>query len=437
MPGYVFVGDAVNIWLVTIGEPLPLDPDVRKLRTGMLADCLVEKGHTLRWWVSDFEHQRKKMVFESDREVSLSNRLTLQVLHGSGYHKNISLSRYLDHRILAHKFSVYSPKVEPPDVIVASIPCHHLAYETVRYAHSRKIPVLIDVRDLWPDVFLDYVKNNFLKRIVKFFLRNDFARLKNLLKNADALLAISNGCLQWGLEKAGRQANQWDRVFYLGYEYKQGSSVNVNDAIFTDWLREIKNKKILVFIGTFGMSYELPLLVQAARRMQNSGMNELCFVIAGTGEQEQTIRRETRGLSNVILPGWIGSSEIQMLLSRGYAGLLACRSIEHALPNKTLEYLSAGLPVISSLEGEMADMIAKYKLGFNYSPGDLEGLCNAITVLASDQLLHDEMSINALAFFQKYGDANVIYTTFAKHIEAFVQSRDKMYRYAGNSNHHK
>jgi len=413
----------MNIWLVTIGEPLPLNADVRKLRTGMLADRLAENGHVVRWWVSAFEHQRKVMLFDKDEEVPLSDNLTLQVMRGSGYRKNISLSRYLDHRIIAKKFRIQSRKKLRPDIIVASVPCHHLAYETVQYARSMNVPVFADVRDLWPDIFLDNIYSRFLKKIGRIFLRNDFARLRFLLRNANALLAISNGCLQWGLQNAGRPPNEWDRVFFLGYKASRMSPAHGNGTVLPDWLRGKDDKKILVFIGTFGFSYELLLILQAARRIEAAGKNNICFVIAGTGEQAEAVQREARGLSNVILPGWIGSNEIRMLLSRGYAGLLSCRSIEDALPNKTFEYLSAGLPVISSLEGEMADMIERFKLGINYRPGDLEGLCHAIDTLVGDTRLREEMSANALDFFRKHGDADTIYTEFAKHIEEFMRDR--------------
>jgi hypothetical protein len=94
----------MNVWLTQTGEPLPLKPGVRKMRTGLLADKLVERGHVVRWWTSAFEHQRKVRLFESDQEIPLSPGLILQVLRGCGYSSNISLARYLDHRMIAGKF---------------------------------------------------------------------------------------------------------------------------------------------------------------------------------------------------------------------------------------------------------------------------------------------------------------------------------------------
>jgi glycosyltransferase involved in cell wall biosynthesis len=416
----------VNIWLLQIGEPLPLQPGVRKMRTSMLANHLVALGHRVRWWVSAFEHQRKRMLYQNDREVPLFPGLTLEVLRGCGYSSNISPARYLDHRLVARKFRQKAPRLQPPDVIVASMPCHHLAFEAVRYARRRNIPVLVDIRDLWPDIFLSNLDNSFSGKLGHLALHFDFQRLRILLQEADGLIAVSKGYLQWALEKAGRVAREWDHVFLLGYQAPQNTAILPESAKLPDWLFGQEGKKLLLFIGTFGFSYELRLVVEAARRLESAGRKDVCFVLAGTGEQADILRRESAGLSNVILPGWVDAPEINALLAHGYLGLVPCLSEIHTLPNKPFEYLSAGLPLISSLEGEMAELINDHGLGLNYRSGDLEGLCQALETLLNDQELWNRISAKALAFFKDYGDADQIYAEYARHIESLAKVNKRL-----------
>ena len=85
-------GRLMDIWLFQTGEPLPIRNDVRKMRTAVLADKLLEHGHSVFWWASAFEHQRKVMVSKKDRNFDISERYTIRVLRGCKYHKNISLS---------------------------------------------------------------------------------------------------------------------------------------------------------------------------------------------------------------------------------------------------------------------------------------------------------------------------------------------------------
>jgi glycosyltransferase involved in cell wall biosynthesis len=156
--------------------------------------------------------------------------------------------------------------------------------------------------------------------------------------------------------------------------------------------------------------------------ISKKGYEDVVFVLAGKGEQLKHVRNETRCCRNVVLPGWIDSGEIGEVLKRAYLGLVPCKSIENTIPNKSFEYLSAGVPMVSSLEGEMADLIRKHGLGFNYRSGDVEGLCDCIERVLDNSVLREEISANGLKFFRKYGDADKIYTDYAEHIEQLVET---------------
>lgn len=408
-----------NIWLIQIGEPLPLNPEVRKMRTGLLAERLADRGHSVRWWASAFEHQRKVMAFDRDAEHPLRDGLTLQILKGCGYRRNISLQRYLDHRLVARKFRAQAPALPAPDAIVASMPDHHLAWEAVRYARNRGIPVLVDIRDPWPDLFVDALPGRSLRALGRIVLAGDFRKLSALLRGADGILAMSEGLLRWALDKIPRPAGPTDRVFYMGYRKAPPEP----DLPAPPWLAGGKDLKRFVYVGTFGHSYDLGLILEAAKALLRDGRRDMQFILAGTGEQDSEMRRRVEALPNVVLPGWIGAGEIRALLRSAWAGIVPGPMVTGALPNKIFEYLSAGLPLVSCLEGEMADVIRRHGLGLNYRAGDLEGLLAALRTLADSGPSRSEMAGNAAAFYQREGDADVIYDAYARHVEKMAAAR--------------
>ena len=414
----------MNIWLFQTGEPLPIRSGVRKMRIAVLADKLLERGHSVFWWASAFEHQQKIMVSNKDRNFDISKRYSIRVLRGCKYRKNVSIARYIDHQTVALKFRIQSRKFPKPDVIVASMPDHLLAYEAARYARKNSVPFLVDIRDLWPDIFLNRFKSMGLYGIGKIALSLDFARLTFLLKNADSLVAVSKGYLKWGLDKIGRPQSSFDKVFYLGYKAHSKKAAGSNEGSeIPAWLKGRENQKLFIFIGTFGVSYELELILEAAKNFEKLGRTDICFVLAGTGEKFDKMSKKAAKLRNVVLPGWIGEKEISTLLKAGHAGLVPCRSVENTMPNKPFEYLSTGLPLINSLEGEMAELIDQNCFGLNYLPGDLEGLCQCIGRLAPDPTLYGAMSKNASKFFKERGDADKIYGEYVTHIEKIVEHR--------------
>ncbi len=410
---------SMNIWLLQTGEPLPLSDNIRKMRTAILADALVARGHNVLWWTSAFEHQRKAWVVKEDREIAIQPNYKLYCLKGCGYKKNVSLPRYLDHRIIAHKFSKLALDQPLPDIIVASMPCHHLAYEGALYAKAHNIPLVVDIRDPWPDIFWQQF-SGLMRTAIKAILYWDRQRLKQEVTRADAVVAVSEGFLNWALKKVPRQRTEKDKIFYLGYRYPEGGG-RAEEEKLPDWIDKIKEKKIFLFIGTFGRSYELRLIVDVARKLYDQGEKDIVFVLAGTGEQFDTIKEIAYNLPNIVLPGWIDPGKIRELLKLSWTGLVPCISALDTLPNKPFEYLSAGLPLISSLEGEMAGLIDKYELGFNYRVGDFEGLYQSIVKLAADEQLRNKISENCLRFFQKFGDAEVIYNEYADFLEDLVK----------------
>ena len=100
----------MNIWLIQIGELLPIKDGERKLRTAILADKLTERGHSVLWWASAFDHFKKVWISKKDTEFVLKNGVKIIALKGIGYKRNISFSRFVDHRIIAMKFRKAAPK---------------------------------------------------------------------------------------------------------------------------------------------------------------------------------------------------------------------------------------------------------------------------------------------------------------------------------------
>ena len=68
----------MNVWLIQSGEPLPVNAGIRKMRTALLADVLMERGHSVYWWSSAFEHQRKIWLSQKDRDFHFMPFLTLR-----------------------------------------------------------------------------------------------------------------------------------------------------------------------------------------------------------------------------------------------------------------------------------------------------------------------------------------------------------------------
>jgi len=404
----------MNIWLVQTGESIPLDGNVRKIRTAVLADELTRRGHTVLWWASAFDHFSKKWISSGETEVALGRNLKVIALKGAGYKRNVSLQRVIDHRIIAGKFRSLAPKAPAPDVVVASLPSHDLAYEAVLFARKKGIPVVVDIRDPWPDIFLNHVPLP-LRGIVKMLLHKDFLMAREAIRKADGLLAVSDTFMDWGLRYAARQKTPRDKVFYLGYKREpQGPSIG---ARVSDAINRSSGKFVVLFVGTLANYHDPSIVAECAKRLAGT---DIVFIIAGEGEFFESVRRKTNGMPNIFLTGWVNQDEITALLRHSRIGICPTAEEVDLFPNKAFAYLSAGLPVVSAFEGDIKRLIDAYKIGLYYAPNNSVALAGCIKKLYDDQSLYKEMSDNAVKIFEERFDAAKICRDYAEYIERLV-----------------
>ena len=411
----------MRIWLTEIGELLPIDSGGRSMRAGLLAQTLAARQHDVIWWTSTFDHARKVYRRPAAGTANISAHLRLELLHAPAYRRNASLARMRYHRAIARQFTAQAPHAVPPELLYCCVPTLELTEAGVRYAAARGIPVVVDVRDLWPDIFVDAVPRP-LRGLARLALRLEFRRARFILRAAAAILAVSPGYLEWGLGLAGRQRGPWDAVFPHGYPrpaLNPGSKARTElEALGVD-----PRRVICCFVGSFGRSYDLGTVIEAARLLERAGRAHVQFVLGGDGEQAAAWRAQAAGLSNVIFTGWLSVEAIEALLAMARIGLAAyAANAPQGLPNKLFEYLSAGLPVVSSLRGEAERFLTETGCGATYSVGDAAALAAVLQELAADDAARLEMGRRAFARYDAEFSAQQVYGRLGEHLERLSQS---------------
>ncbi|QWV91951.1 glycosyltransferase family 4 protein [Geomonas oryzisoli] len=410
----------MNIWLIKDGENQPLVPNSRKMRTWILGEVLQERGHNVTWWCSTFYHQGKELLFDHDAVSEVKAQFNQRLLHAGTYKKNFSFRRFLHHRRLAKRFSACAKKLPAPDIIVSAMPIIDLAHAAVRFSKEKSIPIVIDVRDMWPDTIVDEFPRPF-KTFARLVLDGYFRMTKELLTDADGIVAVSRGCLQWGVRIAGRPQRSTDRVFYIGYQPNP-----VIDATRSKYAELAHDKVVFSFVGTFGKTYDFDTVISTAKRLCQERNTRIHFVFAGTGEQYDEVCRQVNELPNVTMLGWINKEDILHLMSISHVGMMpagAGKSNYNAMPNKPFEYFSAAIPIVSSLQGEMEALIDAYSVGYSYPPGDVASFYRIVTLLSADSALRSELGANARKLYESQFRSDMIYGQYADYIENLASAR--------------
>lgn len=412
----------MKIWIVTIGEPLPTDAGKQRLhRSGQVAQILANRGHDVTWWTSSFDHALKRDRALKDEIVAINENLRIYMLYAPGYRKNVSVARIVNHIKIAKKFSKLSRKEARPDIILTSLPSIALSAAATEFGRENSVPVVIDIRDLWPDIFLDLFPG-FMKEIAKIALFPAFRLAEKACREATAFSGCTAPFVEWGLKKAGRTHGQYDKEFFMGYS-SQIPTEQETELAKEYWrelgIEESRKEFIVCFFGNMGRYFDFETVIQAARQCKNQGL-PLRFVICGSGEKLASYKELAKDCDNMLFPGWVNSPKIWYLLRISSVGLAPYVNIDNFtlnLPNKPAEYFSASVPILTSLQGILSKLLAETETGLTYQDGNPADMVDKLMHLYNNPGKRQTMAANAGILYNEQFNADIVYNNFAHHLE--------------------
>jgi len=406
----------MNVWLITTGEQLPLNGE-RPNRTGMLSKTLIDNGHKVAWWTTTFDHQSKDYIKNKDTSITINENFRIIYLHSPiHYSSNVSLRRLINHNIVAKKFSARALMEKSPDLIVCSFPTIDLAYAAVQYGQNFNVKVIIDVRDLWPQIFKAPFPK-ILHPLINILLTKYTNKSKHAFKNCTNITAVSEKYLQYGLNLGSRVQSELDCVFPLAFQtYSVKNSLR--DTIRSKFQKNglIESKTIIWFVGTFGQTYDLATVIKSLQILNNT--NDIQFVFTGDGEQAAQWKLLAKGNTNILFTGWVNRDELSFLSSIANIGLMSYKKgAPQGLPNKLFEYLSAGLPILSSLGGETKSLLIKEGVGLTYKAGNAEDFSKKLITYIENKKLMDKTSERCLALYESRYSSQKVYGELCHYLQ--------------------
>ncbi|EJR93391.1 hypothetical protein IKE_05882 [Bacillus cereus VD196] len=406
---------------------MPIDgQDIRLQRTGMLAKELNKNGFDVTWWTSTVNHVTKTQRFMEDTEVEISEGYRIKLIHSNLYKKNVSFSRIKHYKDVSEKFLKMANKMEKPDLIVTCLPIINLSKQAILYKQHTNVPVILDIRDLWPDVFLDLFPKS-LESCARFFLNPVFRDVELICSNATAIVGISPLFVKWGKDKVRKLSHNEFRCFPLGYySHNVSEESDVQNALDFWGEYDLNRKFIICFFGNFGRQFDFDTVIEAAKIL-NKTHPDIRFVLCGSGDNHLKYKQKAKDCPNIIFPGWINSSNIRALMNISKLGLAPYKNTVNFklnLPNKPIEYMSAGLPILSSIDGYLKTILQDYNAGVTYEDKDPESLAHHISNLYKETATLEQMSKNIRKLFNSHYSSEKIYGEYVTYIEELINNKN-------------
>jgi glycosyltransferase involved in cell wall biosynthesis len=410
----------MKVWIFQSGEPLHIDKgNARPMRGMNLANALVEKDHNVVIWSSSFYHQKKIKRFKLYRKIVINKKLETRLIPSPGYKKNISIQRLFDHFMFAYNLKKkLDIEKTLPDVAFVGYPPIETAFIMTSWLKKKKIPYLLDIKDQWPLIFIESFPK-ILQPLIKLILLPYFFVAKKTFKESPAICTMSKNFLDWSLKFSNRKKNKFDIVAPLTSPDYKLKNLEEKHA-YSWWLKKgVMQNNIfrVIFIGSFSRAFDFDLIFNVANYFLEKKIN--CeFILCGDGEFKKYLKKKSQNFSNIKIIDWIDLPKAITLSRMSSAFIAPYKNKDDfmkSIPNKVIDAIKFGIPLLSSLKGEVESLIKKNEIGFIYY--NEKSLINIIDVLLNNVNLHRKISNNCKKIYKEKFKFNKIYNKLIQNLE--------------------
>ena len=295
--------------------------------------------------------------------------------------------------------SVYAGlRAGPVDVVMGTSPPIFQLFSAWLVAALRRRPLLLEIRDLWPEFAIDMgvLKNPLLIRIARWAEAFLYRRAAHLLVNSPAFRDYLVG--------RGVAAK---RITVI----PNGTDVRMfqpddRGAILRQELG-LTEHFVVTYAGALGLANDIPTVIQAADLLRD--LPDIHILMVGDGKERPKLEQRVRelGLQNMTFAGVFPKSRMGEVLAASDACLAILQNIpmfSTTYPNKVFDYMAAGRPTVLAIDGVIREVVETAHGGVFVPPGNPRALADAILQLKSDPEMAHSMGRSARQYVETHFD---------------------------------
>jgi glycosyltransferase involved in cell wall biosynthesis len=351
-------------------------------RLGTFADGLVQRGHTVTVVCEQPNHPAGVFHPGFGRRPLMSEcggPLTVHRTWVATSPRKTTARRLAFYSTFAASAAALTLAVRKADVLFSTSPPLPGALGAAAAARARRLPFVLDVRDLWPAAAeaLGELSDG---RVLRAFERAE----RWLYRNAARVTATTQPFCRYIDGVAGRNVSVHLPNGALDELVELPLVAASTEGPFT-----------IGYAGNFGIAQGLGIVLDAADELRDEDVR---FVLVGAGPLNEEMRehRERRRLSSIQLKAGIPVSELGSFLLSCDALLVPLRDhrlLHDFIPSKLYDAMAVGRPVLVAARGEAAAVVHEHGCGLEVAPENGQQLARAVRTLMGDRGLAERLGV--------------------------------------------
>ncbi len=267
------------------------------------------------------------------------------------------------------------------DVVFATSTPLTIAIPGVLASKRKRIPMVFEVRDLWPEA---PIQMGALTSATAIRAAKGLEQLA--YRNAAHIVALSPGMAEGVIKKGVPK----ERVSVIPNASDLGLFRPGLDGSKFRYQFGLEQKSVFIYFGTMGPANGLGFVLDGAAELKRRGRGDIAFILHGDGKERPMLeaRKQAEGLDNVVFSNWdmhrkdlaelVSTADVAMTIYKNVPVLYTCS------PNKMFDSFSAGKPVLTNMPGWLQSLVEKNEAGVFVHPDDPADFADKAAALADD-----------------------------------------------------
>jgi len=310
-------------------------------------------------------------------------------------------------------------RIRGVDVVLGTSPPIFQAPTAWAVAWLKRVPFVLEVRDLWPEfaISMGVLRNPILIRVARILEAFLYRRAAVIIVNSPA---YRDYLLDRGIDG--------DRVVVVSNGVDVGMfDPKADGEAFRAKLGLTRDQTLVMYAGALGMANDIGTILGAAERLR--GDESIRFVLVGDGKERSALMKTAKslGLENVGFVGAVPKEEMSRTIAAAdicLATLMDIPMFATTYPNKVFDYMAAGRPTVLAIDGVIRQVVEASEGGLFSPPGDPESLASVIRELAEDPARARRMGAAARRYVEEFFDRKKQGEQFAEVLADVAVPRD-------------
>ncbi|MBF0276390.1 MAG: glycosyltransferase family 4 protein [SAR324 cluster bacterium] len=314
---------------------------------------------------------------------------------------------------------LYSGRLQKrPDLIVATSPQLFGAIGGYVVSRLRRVPFVLEIRDLWPESITAVGAIKFVG-IIKFFER--IAQF--LYKNANEIIVVTDSFKQ---DLIAKGINPEKITILKNGVNPEFFSQELDSKKLSDLRKKygLEEKFVAAYIGTIGMAHRADILLEAAKCCSDPN---LVFIVVGTGAERESLAQKQAQLQvpnfrlidkqpKEMIPYFLQITDVSVV------HLKDTPLFQKVIPSKMFESMVMRKPIVLGVKGEARQILEEAQAGIAVEPENAQALADAVAKLSKDKTLYQALGNNGFTHVAQHYDRKKIAKNYWNSLEKFLES---------------